>query len=55
MHVANCEWAGFVVWTPKEMFVQRVARDWRFLEGIFPELKHFYFEHLLPALYAEHI
>ena len=55
MHVTNCEWADFVVWTLKEMFAQRIARDRSFSQNILPKLQDFYFEHLLPALFSEHL
>ena len=51
--VTAFDWADFVVWTPTEMFVERVARQRNFVEQQLEKLENFYFEHLLPALYAE--
>ena len=53
MYVCDVEYADFVVWTPHELFVQRVARDRAFFDDVFLRLKDFYFGHLLPALYSE--
>ena len=55
MYVCNVQWADFVVWTPKQVFIQRVARDTQFFASVHAKLKAFYFEHLLPAVYAEHM
>ena len=55
MFVTDCDWADFVVWTPRETHVQRIVRDRAFFEGVLPKLHDFFFGHLLPALYSEHL
>ena len=53
LEVTGKPWVDFVVWTPKEMFVQRILRDEDFFGKIAPKLKAFYFDHLLCALCTE--
>ena len=53
LYVTECTWCDLVVWTPQEVFVQRIAKEEGFVEGHLPKLKKFYFDHLLPALFAE--
>ena len=43
--VSDFEWTDFVVWTPTGLI--------DFAEQNLERLKNFYFDHLLPALYAE--
>ena len=52
MAVTGCKWANFVVWTPRELFIERIQQADTF-DRMLPKLKTFYFEHLLPALYSE--
>ena len=51
--VTGYDWADFVVWTPTYMSVERVAHQSDFVAQQLEKLENFYFEHLLPALYAE--
>ena len=53
LEVTEKTWVDFVVWTPEEMFIQRIPRDKNFFQKIFPKLKSFYFQHLLCALCSE--
>ena len=53
MYVCNVQWADFIVRTPKQVFIQQVPRDTQFFASVHAKLKAFYFEHLLPAFYAE--
>lgn len=46
------DWVDFVVWTPTKFFVERVPKHPEF-EVYLPKLKKLYFDHLLPALFAE--
>ena len=50
--VTGLDWADFVVWTPTEMHVERIAKQEGFNEECLPKVKT-YFDWLLPALFAE--
>ncbi|KAI8487981.1 hypothetical protein Bbelb_344290 [Branchiostoma belcheri] len=44
LHIADCQWADFVVWTPVGIHINRIYRDKSFWEkSMFPHLKWFYF------------
>jgi len=53
MLVTGFKWADFVVWCPSCLFRERIAADAEFVEKNLPRLKAFYFNHYLPALYAD--
>ena len=53
LFVTGMRWADFVVWSPRELFVQRVERDDDLVDAMLPRLRLFYECQLLPALYAE--
>lgn len=55
MHVCKCFSCYFVVWTPKEAFIEEIGYDERFVINFLPKLKKFYFDELLPALTAEYL
>jgi len=46
MHVTNPQWSDFVVWSPCEIFVQRINYDSEFMKSA----GKFYFEKFLPAV-----
>ncbi|XP_049512371.1 uncharacterized protein LOC125940408 [Dermacentor silvarum] len=50
MYCCQKERCDFVVWSPGEAYVVEVLYDKEFLETYVPQLEHFYFAHLLPAL-----
>lgn len=50
--VTNFLWADFVVWTPLELYIERIERDNDLLLAMGPRLEEFYMNHLLPALFA---
>ena len=54
LYVTECTWCDLVVWTPEDVFVQRIAKEEGFVEGHLPKLKKFYFDHLLPAVLQSH-
>ena len=41
------------VWTRKEVFIQQIDYDKKFVQDCMSKLKAFYFDELLPALTAE--
>ena len=51
--VTSFDCAHVLVWTPTEMFVEKVACQSDFMEQQLEKLENFYFEHLLLALYVE--
>lgn len=51
--VTRLLWADFIVWSPTEMFVQRVHADQSLQNRMLLKLKCFFQTHLLPALFAE--
>ena len=50
--VLDLEWADFVVWSPHDLFIERICRNNDFLIPALPKLERFYKDHLLPALFA---
>ena len=53
--VTGYQWAEFVVWTPSELFIERLDRDDDLINSIRPKMKSFFHQHLLPALVAEDV
>lgn len=53
MYVCNVSTCMFAVWTPKELFMEKIELDVQFMNLALPKLKAFYFDRLLPALTAE--
>ena len=49
MHVGNFKWSDFVVWCPKQVFVQRIWYIAAFMTKTLQIAKLFYFEKFLPA------
>ena len=45
--------AGFFVWTRKEVFIQQIDYDKKFVQDCMSKLKAFYFDEVLVALTAE--
>ena len=50
MHVSQLPWCDFVVWCPREIFVQRVCYNATFMNECLCKAKKFYFEKFLPSL-----
>ena len=40
----------FVVWTPNDLFVQRIYKDTRFIETLLKKLNTFYIDNMLPEM-----
>ena len=55
--LATCdrEFCDFVVWTPQKTIVQRIYKDFAFIDKLFRKLTSFYVEHVLPELLTRHI
>ena len=45
--------AFFGVWTRKEVFIQQIEYNKKFVQDCMSKLKAFYFDEVLPALTAE--
>ncbi|XP_063931863.1 uncharacterized protein LOC135143855 [Zophobas morio] len=51
LHISNREFCDFVVWTRKDLYVEGIFKDDNFWQNkMFPKLKYFYHEALLPEL-----
>ena len=51
MHVTNCKWCDFVVWSPLGApFIQRIEYEAVFMKGAILKAQKFYFEQFLPAV-----
>ena len=50
--VTGVQWADFVLWTPTEMFIERIKYDEPFMMANLVELKAFYFDHFC-LLYSQ--
>ena len=48
--VMNLPWCDFVLWTPKELHVERIQADPAFWREVLPKLEKFYDTALLPEL-----
>ena len=56
LYVSEFEWCDFVVWSPKELYIERIRRNAHFFDPpVIDKLPTFYFDHLLPAFFAESI
>ena len=50
MHVTRSQWCDFVVWCPKQVFVQRIWYNTTFTKEVVQTAKKFYFEKFLPSV-----
>ena len=50
LHITRREICYFVTWTPQGIAVEKIYRDDKFWEKMFPKLKHFYATAVLPEL-----
>ena len=50
MHVSQFMWCDFVVWCPRQIFVQRIYYNAAFMSECLRKAKKFYFEKFLPSL-----
>ena len=50
LSICGEEFCDFVVWTPKKTFVQRIHKDFPFIEKLQRKLTTFYVDHMLPEL-----
>lgn len=50
LHVTGAVCCYFVVWTPKDIAYQVIEKDEDCWERMFPKLKTFYFDHMLPEI-----
>jgi len=50
MHVTDLQWCDFVVWSPHDIFVQRIKYDPVFMKSAISTAGKFYFQHFLPAV-----
>ena len=51
--VAGLRWADFVVWSPQELFIERIPVNDTLHNRMLDKLRIFYRQNLLPALFAE--
>ena len=51
LHITKFQWCDFVIWTPSGMYIERIRRDDDFwTDSMFPKLKYFFFNCLLPGI-----
>ena len=50
MEVCNVQYTDFVVWTEKEVLMERISRDKGFFETQMPNVNHFFVYGILPEL-----
>jgi len=50
MHVSRLVWCDFVVWCPRQIFVQRIRYNAAFIGDCLLKAKKFYFEKFLPSI-----
>lgn len=53
LFVTGREYCYFVVWTPLGLLYEKIEKDRKCWNEMFPKLEGFYFEHLLPAILNE--
>ena len=55
MAVCNVDWVDFVIWTKKDISVQRVVRDRNFWDGMLPKLQEFYVRGITAEMYTQRV
>ena len=50
LHVTRLLWCDFVVWTPNEIYIEKIDYDQRFIEKAISKARTFYFTVFLPAI-----
>ncbi len=50
LHVCNLQYCDFVVWTCKDVFIERITPDEQFIRGIMESIEHVFVYGVLPEL-----
>jgi len=50
LYLLNMNWCDFVVWTEKDIHIERINRDQPFIDSMIPKLAELYCRFLLPSL-----
>ena len=50
MAITGAQWCDFIVWTPKECTIERIAFDPKFWESTYAYLRNVYYCYILPEL-----
>lgn len=53
LFITGKEFCYFVVWSPRGLLYEKIEKDEQFWNEMFPKLKTFYFEYLLPLILKE--
>ncbi len=55
LEITDAMFCDFIVWTPTDLFIQRIFKDNRFTETLLKKLNTFYVEKMLPELMTHHL
>ena len=50
MAITGVQWCDFIIWTPKECTIERIAFDHKFWESTYVYLRNVYYCYILPEL-----
>lgn len=53
LHISQADYCDFIVWTPHDMFVERVIPDNAFWDNVLPEVEHFFRAGVLPEVLGQ--
>ncbi|XP_027140221.1 uncharacterized protein LOC113746909 isoform X1 [Larimichthys crocea] len=53
LHISQADYCDFIVWTPHDMFVERVIPDNAFWDTVLPEVEHFFRAGVLPEVLGQ--
>ena len=51
MAICDVDFCDFVIWSPKGIAIERISRDRKFWDSLYPKLEAFYKETLLPEYF----
>lgn len=55
LHIVDADYCDFVVWTPYDIFVERIVPDIEFWDAVVPKVQHFFRVGVLPEVLGQQV